>query len=267
MIDLSVSSGLPLGLDEENRLVFGEGLAEVVPSSRRTTDMADLWYQPDKVQDMEIYFMYRDVHMSEHEEAIRSHNMRYDVTVILPGKVGREYIKTAGHYHPIKPGTRVTYPEVYEVLFGTAHYLLQKADADSGDIVDAVLIEVEAGQQALIPSGYGHITINPSDEPLVMANWVAADFTSEYGGITRYRGGAYFEIYEGGGASRFIPNKRHEGLSPLRSLEPRDLPTFGLIAGRPIYQAFFESPDRFRWLTEPERYTDEFEFIMAPVDR
>ncbi|MCR4425339.1 MAG: glucose-6-phosphate isomerase [Firmicutes bacterium] len=263
MVDLSLAAGLPISLGDDSKLIFGPGLPEVAPVARKSTDMADLWYQPDRVTEAEIYHMYRDVHMPEHTKLIRERGLRYDVTIILPGKMGSEFIKTAGHYHPVKPGTRVTYPEVYEVLYGAGHYLLQKADTGSGDIVDAVFIEAEAGQQVVIPPDYGHITINPWDQPLVMANWVAADFVSEYSQIKRFRGGAYFEIAETAGASRFVPNKRHEGVAPLRSLEPKDLPTFALISGHPMYQAFLQSPDRYRWLVEPERFVDELEFIIS----
>ncbi len=263
MLDLTLVSGLPIALGDDFGLVFSDPLPPVVPAVRKASDMADLWLAPDKAQDEGIYYMYRDVHLPEDEELIRERGLRYDVTVILPGKVGHEFIKTAGHYHPIKPGTKVTYPEVYEVLYGVAHYLLQRADTGSGDIVDAVLVHAEPGEKVVIPPGYGHITINPSSEPLVMSNWVAADFESEYGMIKRYKGGAYFEIDETSGASRLVPNKRHEGIAPLRSFEPRDLPTFALSAGYPIYRAFLDSPDRFRWLAEPEQFAQELPFIMS----
>lgn len=263
MLDLTLASGLPIALGDDSMLVFSDPLPRVAPAVRKASDMADVWLAPDKAQEEEIYYMYRDIHLPEHEELIRASGLRYDVTVILPGKVGHEFIKTAGHYHPLKPGTRVTYPEVYEVLYGVAHYLIQRADTGSGDIVDAVLAPAEAGEKVVIPPGYGHITINPSSEPLVMSNWVAADFASEYGMIKRYRGGAYFEIDETAGAARFVPNKRHEGVAPLRSLEPRDLPTFALTGGYPMYQAFLDSPDRFRWLAEPEQFAQELAFIIG----
>lgn len=263
MIDLTLASGLPMALGDDYKLVFSDPLLDTAPSVRKDTDMIDVWLSPDKAEDREIYYMYRDVHLPDHEELIRGSDLRYDVTIILPGKVGHEFIKTAGHYHPAKPGSRTTYPEVYEVLFGMAHYLLQRADAGSGDIVDAVLVEAEAGDKVVIPPGYGHITINPTSEPLVMSNWVAAGFASEYGMIKRHRGGAYFEIDETAGASRFIPNKRHEGVAPLRSLESRDLPTLALTRGYPMYQAFVDCPDRFRWLVQPEQFEQELAFVIG----
>jgi|GEM_PF-2282682 glucose-6-phosphate isomerase len=43
--------------------------------------------------------------------------------------MGLEFVKTCGHYHPpVNPKLRYTYPEMYEVLEGDAHYLLQCAE-------------------------------------------------------------------------------------------------------------------------------------------
>ena len=57
--------------------------------------------------------------------AIAKHGLRYDVTVIRPGQIGREY-ENSRPYHPYKPNTEFTYPEVYEVLAGKAHYLCRR---------------------------------------------------------------------------------------------------------------------------------------------
>ena len=32
--------------------------------------------------------------------------LRYDITVIYPGLIGSEYVKTLGHYHPKVPDNR-----------------------------------------------------------------------------------------------------------------------------------------------------------------
>jgi len=36
----------------------------------------------------------------EDREWLRTHAIRYDITVILPADIGGEYVKTKGHYHP-----------------------------------------------------------------------------------------------------------------------------------------------------------------------
>src|SRR5690554_537228 len=137
--DLMETSGLSISSDYEGRLSFGEGLEDVTPAVRKLTDMKDVLLDADADAPEELYYMYRDVCRTRDRELIAKHGLRYDVTVIRPGQIGRELIKTAGHYHPLKPQTDVTYPEVYEVLAGKAHYLLQTELDEDG--VDAILIE------------------------------------------------------------------------------------------------------------------------------
>jgi oxalate decarboxylase/phosphoglucose isomerase-like protein (cupin superfamily) len=61
------------------------------------------------------------------KETISRHQLRYDITIIPPLKMGLEFVKKYEHYHPrVNPKLRYTYPEMYEVLEGDAHYLLQR---------------------------------------------------------------------------------------------------------------------------------------------
>ena len=102
--------------------------------------------------------MFRDLAKSDSElEAIKAHHLRYDITVIPPAMLGSEYIKTVGHYHPRVPGTNVYYPEIYQVLEGSATYLLQKVKSGEEDFVmDVVVITAKKGDLVLVPPGYGH---------------------------------------------------------------------------------------------------------------
>ena len=49
--------------------------------------------------------------------------------------LGLEYTKTVGHYHPQIPGTDISYPEIYQVLEGSATYLLQKVEHENEDVL------------------------------------------------------------------------------------------------------------------------------------
>ena len=110
----------------------------------------------------------------------RQRGLRFDITVIPPQTLCGEYIKTKGHYHPADPYGN-GYPEIYEVLEGEAHYLIQTADCS-----DVVLIAAGAGDVVVVPSGYGHVTINPSKKlVLEMANIVSSRFSSDYHGYER----------------------------------------------------------------------------------
>ena len=63
--------------------------------------------------------------------------LRYDVTVIPPSVLCGEYVKTKGHYHPDNHHG-VGYPEIYEIIEGSAEYLLQDKA-----LSDAVCISLE----------------------------------------------------------------------------------------------------------------------------
>jgi len=84
----------------------------------------------------------------------------------------------------------VGYPELYEEVKGVAHFLLQKKTLDH-----IVLVQATKGDIVLIPPGYGHVTINPSDEEtLVMANLVSTAFESEYAFYETMHGAAWYEL-------------------------------------------------------------------------
>jgi len=123
---------------------------------------------------------------------MQSHSIRYDVTIIPPANLDGEYVKTKGHYHPENPAG-VGYPELYEVMEGFAHFLLQTKALD-----DIILIEAQKGDIVVIPPGYGHVTINPTlDETLTMANLVSTEFSSEYAYYDKMHGAAYYELVGG----------------------------------------------------------------------
>ena len=105
-MDLQVTSGLPLQADGDGRLIFGAGLTVVTPAVRTREEMREVLLDPEADAPAELYYMYRDVCRQQDRELLAQHGLRYDVTVIRPGLLGREYIKTAGHYHPLKPGTK-----------------------------------------------------------------------------------------------------------------------------------------------------------------
>ncbi|MBS3898507.1 MAG: hypothetical protein KGZ54_09100 [Dethiobacter sp.] len=252
MDELKKTSGLPLAVDGEGKLTFGEGITPVTAAVRFKRDMLDVLFAAAADSEDELYYMYRDVCRAEDRPLIAKHGLRYDVTVLRPGQIGGEYIKTAGHYHPLKPGTDYTYPEVYEVLYGRAHYLLQTEPDEDG--VEAILVEALPGDKVLIPPGYGHITINPGNTFLVMSNWVAAGFDSSYGAIKALGGGAYFELASKEEDEQFIVNPRYQPVPRLSGRAVEDRPEFGLVRGLPMYQEFLRSPEKFEFLTSPEKY-------------
>ncbi|WP_440950933.1 glucose-6-phosphate isomerase family protein [Methanosphaerula subterraneus] len=214
------------------------------PQVRTGEEMREVMADPNCSISGPLYTMYRDVTESDADRAwLQDHTLRYDITVIPAGTCGIEYAKTKGHYHPAGPGG-VSYPEMYQVLEGRAHYLLQRKD-----LSDIVVVDASAGDMVLIPPEYGHVTINPVHETLVMANIVSTRFQSEYGIYEELKGGAYYEM-EGG---EFVKNPFYPAIPPLRritppSLEPLKIPTTGrlydLIGNYPALEVL-NAPEKF----------------------
>jgi glucose-6-phosphate isomerase len=208
-----------------------------------------------KAKNTELYYMYRDLFLSRADgERLREQGVRYDITIIPPGMLGCEYVKTIGHYHPLVPGEGVTFPEIYEILEGEALYLLQKLD-----LSDVVAVNASAGDKVLVPPGYGHVTINRSNKILKMANFVARDFSSLYGPIKERAGGAYYFTSSG-----WIKNKRCPESAELRRAEAlgsAKLRSLGLIKGKEMYPLLKEK-GRLDYLVKPQEHLDLFEDLI-----
>lgn len=234
-MDLEKVSGLPLHLDATGRLVVQPWLGNPVPSVRTLEEVRPVLLDADAAGPSALYFMYRDLCLSGDREEIAAAGLRYDITVIPPGTIGREYVKTAGHYHPRMPGHGETYGEIYGVLSGRALFLFQKV-SEQGRVLDVRLIEAGEGEKVVIPSGYGHITVNIGAGPLVMANWVDPSFQAVYAPLRDCRGGVYYVVSGASGPSlvsnpAYVDVPSEPSITPARSL--RD----GIPEG-PLYALF-----------------------------
>lgn len=242
----------------KNLLRFGERW--IKPTIRRLSEMRNVVYDKDWLmnsKDINLYYMYRDIARNEKERMIiHRNNLRYDITIIPPLKLGCEYVKTTGHYHPVVSGTNLSYPEIYEVLDGNAHYLLQKAK--NGRILDVVLVEAKKNEKIIIPPSYGHITINPSNRKLKMANFVSNRFLSIYEPIRKGGGGAYFELI----GRRFVKNENYGEIPELRKIKPIDPSEIGLKRTDSLYTSIVKNPKILEFLNMPQNYSGLFKKVL-----
>ena len=236
---------------------FEKDVSQVVPDHRRLSELEAIvfdyeWYL-EASKNLVLYGMYRNLFKLQHQKSFQS--IRFDITVIPPLLLGHELVKTAGHYHSIAE-TGLPYPEIYQVAHGTAHYLLQKPKPETTQLEDVVLINAVAGDVVVIPPGYGHITINPGDDPLVMANLVARSTVSDYKPIKQLHGGAYFETKD----YQFLKNEHYEYVPELRRVKPPN--TFiSLKKGIPIYTSYIQDPSALNCLETPKKQI--FEGILS----
>jgi len=195
------------------KLKFGK--FEYEAEVRRGEELRDVLRDPQTIcEDFDAYYIFRDVYEDEEDrESAKRAGVRYDITIIPSRIIGEEYIKTYGHYHP-KMNAH-TYPELYQVLEGEAIFLLQLPyPEDRRKIADALAIRASSGDVVLVPPDYGHVTINPSNSVLKLANLVARDFSSVYDDYKRMRGACYYFLTPG----RWVTNPNYLKVPELRQL-------------------------------------------------
>jgi len=265
MIDLSKISGLPVELDEKTYMLkFSAPLQNMVPSVRVFQEMRPVLMNPDcKVDREELYYMYRDVHLPEDEKMIRDNKVRYDFTVIPPGMLGDEFVKTVGHYHSKVPGQEYEYPEVYEVLHGHVLFMIQKLDPTDGHVITVMSVKAGPGDKVIYPPNYGHIIVNIGNEPVVTANWVSSEYTADYKSIAEAKGMAYY-VLKGKDGKQFeiVPNPNYKDLPEMRFANGHST-SFGFLHDEPMYVTGIRHPGRLEFLNNPHKFAVELSTITS----
>lgn len=160
-----------------------------------------------------------------HYYMIRGGTTKTNITVWEVGKVGREYIKTYGHYHVGK------LDETYTVLQGEGIVLLQKRRRDQNgnpvddDIEEFKAIHVIKGDSVFIPSEVGHLVVNIGNTWLVTSDDSPVNFEerdpvslpghADYEAVKKMRGFAYYVI-EQDGKPTLVRNPLYKKVPPAQ---------------------------------------------------
>ena len=212
-------------------------------SKRMAYDMKPVLMRAEEVVKNEIYYtVFRNL-------KIVSGKIRYDITQIPQNKIAGELAKTFGHYH------KSAYPELYEVLDGRAYFLLQKFSNNPTEISEAYIVEAEAGEKAVMPPGFGHLSINIGGGDLILANWISL-VEYDYQLFSKFHGGCYYVLNKGENIE-FEKNPNYKSVPELKKLKLRDLPDLGIKNDkeRPIWD-LYKTPEKLDWLVNPEKYMD-----------
>lgn len=196
------------------------------PEIRRVEEMRGVLADPECDVLFPLYFMYRDCAANPADRKwLEAQGVRFDITVMPAASLCGEWIKTKGHHHPPAPDGK-RYPELYQVLSGSAYYLLQNEGP-----TDVVVVPARGGEAVLVPPGYGHVTINAGTEPMVMANLVSRRFQSDYRFYEKMRGAPYYCLEKEG----WVKNPAYEDVPPLKTVAPKEFPAHGIVHDSPIY--------------------------------
>jgi len=146
-------------------------------------------------------------------------NRGNNITIWEPGMVGREYIKTYGHYHIGK------LDETYKFISGEGIALLQKLAVDEkGNMIVNIVeefkaIPVKVGDELFIPAGCGHLVSNTGLDFLVTSDDSPVNFTevnpaslpghADYELVKQMRGFAYY-VVENNDKPALVKNKLYK---------------------------------------------------------
>lgn len=259
-------SDLPIFWEEETKkLRFETGLLCDGFSEKKQTDMKGLWRSPENLHWEEtVYQAYRNIRRPEDEKVFQRYDIRYDITVIRPGKVNGECNKTSGHYHGCVPGSIFPYPEVYEVLKGEVMFIMQKADftqPGEPEITDLAAVRVGEGQAVIIPPFYGHCSVNPLGETVMFSNLAVVSCPIHYGPIQEKRGLAVYLLKEEAGI-RLQKNDNYIRTPEVRVTEGKEEKRMGIEFGKSCYRNFVENPEKYDFLLHPDKYIETMEQML-----
>jgi len=198
-------------------------------STRTTKGLSPVLFEPPAARERAVYEVRRNI--------AKIGEVRYDETTIFPGLIGRELPKTFGHYHK-----GAGFPELYVVLEGRAWYLIQRPRKTNPKIIEEVyLIEAEKNEKAVIPPGFGHVSINPENKKLIMGNWIGTGFEYDYQTYENLRGACYYLLESKDSKSiNFEKNSYYEKVPDLIKVKPKKFP---------------KELENLEFLIKPEKYS------------
>ena len=172
------------------------------PSIRLMKEMKNVLYDKelvDKFPERPLYYVWRAVEKKE--------GLRYDITLIPPRMLGKEYPKTKGNRNS------ENYFELYTVLKGKAIFLIQKSNGEIAE--DVIVVKAKKGDWVSISPEYSAVLINPSWRRLKTGNWVSEKNQNIYQELEEMSGACYFYTKSG-----WIKNEKYRNIPPIRLEKP-----------------------------------------------
>lgn len=158
---------------------------------RRLSDMKGMYLEESGGDDL-VYRVHLIPVPQENSE------IQCSTTVMQPGKVGREFYMTKGHFHEVRDRS-----EIYIGLAGSGKLLMATEDGEW------VVEPIEPGSVSYVPGGWAHRSVNVGDDELVFFAAYVGDAGHDYGTIEAQ--GFPMLIVGGPEGPEVIPNPRYRG--------------------------------------------------------
>ncbi len=139
-----------------------------------------------------------DAHLAAHGDAVAYEVVEYrpegsdicfGTTIMMPGKIGREYFLTRGHFH-----AKTDRGEVYYTQSGEGVLLLHSRTGESRSV------SMRPGVAAFIPPDWAHRSVNTGSEKLVFVWMCTIDAGHDYGEVAT-RGMRQLAVEQNGSAA------------------------------------------------------------------
>lgn len=258
--NLQEKCGLPVAFDVDTcELILGKELNTPSYCMRMLHDLDAVWANPVEDRDRMIYQYTAGLHLKGDAAVWAASKVIYGIVIFTPGVFGGEFVKSSGQFHPPTPPSNMATPEIYTVLSGVGHFLLQKASPPYDAIEDVVLVEVREGESFVVPPDYGHLQINPSSEPLVFSYAVMDGMKGQYEPFRSRRGAMYYEMADN--KNRFVFNSNYDIRMPLRLIRASDIQQFPELGRDLRYQDIRDRLPRWSFLTDPTAFPESAELV------
>ena len=264
-INLEKACGLPVSLEVETcELILGKDLNEPKYCVRMLHDLDAVWASSVPDDDRVIYRYTSGLWLPGDEATWKKANVIYGIVVFPPGIFSGEYVKSSGQYHPIQAPNTMATPEVYTVLSGVGHFLLQKSSPPYNVIDDAVLVEVQAGETFVVPPDYGHLQINPGKEPLVFSYAVMDGMEGVYEPFKQTGGAIYYEMADQSESKRYVYNPNYKDKIPLRIIKAGEIRQLPFLKDNVTYQKIRDNLTQLECLTVSEKFPPKAALTRSP---
>lgn len=241
MVDLLPSIGMALTLiDSPDNPVMASADVTVGRHLTRSLEvLRPFLADPDAVGPRYPYHVYEDVVGRADQPWVSQTGLRFDIAVIMPGMLGSEWMKTAGHFH--RSVHNQSLPELVEVAHGRGLILLQLMRTPDR-VAEIVVLRVMRGDWVVIPPGYGHVSINTTSSPLILTHVRSRGVRLEYEEMARHRGAGYWI----GPAGQWM-NTSYEEVPEVKQFSATELypRPFG---NQSVYRAMRRHLDYFKFL-------------------
>lgn len=244
-------TGLPIKLTEQGIEGEGSNVSIKKEIEVKVKELKNVLMEEEIENEEEVvYKIYKDVKLVEHKETWG--NVRFDLIVMWPKKLGEEYSKIKGYYRSIADnGFR--YPEIFQVAEGYAEFILQQPGDKHEKVKKAIIVRAQRMEVVIIPPAFGVTIINPTTEKTVIARIRARDAEEVSKEYEKTKGECYYRIEK----EKWIPNNNYEELPLLEIQLPQNKWKI-MKRGIPIYEAQLYNPKT----TETLIYPDPSEFIL-----